>query len=150
MGHLEELLVNDFLSLQNLTVERAAILLSMTTSRESENTLREYLKERGFTCGVTEIAGKASDVSEKLFHHVLGAALHLGVLEKTPHNVHALVHATHEACIGINFDMWLNTNYRLKVTIVRKDTWLVVVFNGFAATHPISNHHRIGLGAMHI
>lgn len=150
MDQLGQLLMNDFLSSDNLTVERAGMLLSMTTSRESESALREYLKSQGFTCGVTEISGKAGEVSEKLFHHVLGAALHLGVIEKSPHNVHALVHATHEACIGINFDMWLNTNYRFKIAIVRKESWLTVVFNGFAATHPISNHHRIGLGAMHI
>lgn len=147
---MENMWINDLFNPKTLVPEKAGILLSMTSTRESENALKEELKAQGFRCAVTEIAGKAGEVSEKLFHHVLGAALNLGVIEKNAHDIHALVHATHEACVGINFDMWLNTNYRLKVVVVQRDGWLAVVLNGFAATHPVTNHYRIGLGSMHI
>lgn len=144
------LLLKDLLGPESLNVERAAMLLAMTTTRESENALKDYLAELGFLCGVTEVTGKSSEVSDKLFHNVLGVALNLKVIEKTPQSIHALVHATHEACVGINFDVWLSTNYRLKSVVVTKDHWLAISLCGFAATHQLTNHTRIGLGAMHI
>lgn len=143
-------LMHSFLLPENITFDKAAVLLSMSPDRESEGLLKEHLETLGYSCAITEVAGKADDVRKKLIHNILGAALNLGVIEKLPHHVHALVHASHEACLSINFDTWLNSNYLLKIAVVRKDHWLAIAFYGLVAAHAASNHNRMGLGTTHI
>ena len=139
-----------FFAKESMTFDKAAIFLAMTPDRETEAELKKHLMNMGFLCAITEVAGKADDVKKKLFHNIVGAALNLNVVEKEPHLIHALVHASHEACLSIDFDNWLNSNYLLKIAIVRKDHWLAVAFYGLVAAHSISNHNKLGLGTIHV
>ncbi len=139
-----------FFAEEMMTFDKAAVVLAMTPSRESETALRQHLTDMGFLCAITEVSGKADDVRKKIFHNIVGAALNLSVVEKEPHFIHALVHASHEACLSINFDTWLNSNYLLKIAIVRKNHWLAIAFYGLVATHSVSNHNKLGLGTTHI
>ncbi|WP_339064025.1 HutP family protein [Tepidibacillus marianensis] len=38
----------------------------------------------------------------------------------------------------------------VKVAVVRDHHWIAVAMYGLSAIHPITNHHRIGLGIMHL
>jgi hut operon positive regulator len=104
----------------------------------------------GYINAITEVSGKADDVRKKIFRNIVGAALNRNVIEKESHCIHALVHASAESCLSISFDNWLNSNYLLKIAIARKDHWMAIALYGLVATHPSSNHYRLGLGTIHI
>ncbi len=131
----------------------AAMLLAMSRSIRDEETIKRYLSSSTkFKFVVTEIGGKSSysEFQEKTTRAVLGACLNSGLIDKTPTDVHALLHATEEAKRGIIVNTSTSTSLAIKVAVVRDGRWLAVGMYGESAIHPITNHERAGLGVMHI
>ncbi|HHY37544.1 MAG TPA: HutP family protein [Clostridia bacterium] len=140
-----------FLDLTSITVERAALLLVLTLSREDEQELKQILERNGrFKCAVTELGAKTSVFTEKIISAVIGASLNCQVISKTPQHIHALVHATHEAVQSLLPNPFLTGDLGVKVGIVRDSQWIAVAMFGESADHTMSNHKRVGLGVMHM
>lgn len=134
-------------------LEKAAIKLSLSETREEENELKErFVKTNGMICGVTEIGGTVSTLHHmgKLTSSIVAAALNTGVIQKNDRNIHALLHATLEASNSIFIHNNSNANFLLKVGIVSDAEWIAVAIFGRSSLHPMSEHSRIGLGFMHL
>ena len=90
------------------------------------------------------------DFQEKVSRAVFGAALNAGLIEKEPHEVHALIHATEEAKHGAIVNTSSESNLAVKIAIVREPHWIAVAMFGESAIHPITSHQRCGLGVMNV
>ena len=129
---------------------RALRLAITCTIAEEDEVKKAYLRE-GWKVVVTEVGGKSSrDFQEKINRAVIGASLNGSVIEKQPHEMHALMHACEEAKRGVFVNVASDTDLALKVAIVRKQHWLAIAMFGDSAIHPMSSHERCGLGVMNI
>ncbi|MBC9785147.1 HutP family protein [Heliobacterium chlorum] len=135
------------------SLERAAMMLAMSETRESEFRLRQYYGETWhLPCVVTEVGGTigALQTSGKLTNSVVTAALKAKVIESKPENVHAVIHATIEALKGIFLDYAQNASLALKISVISDGKWLAVGIFGKSSVHPLTEHCRVGLGFMHL
>lgn len=143
--------ISDSVAFENTSVGYNALLLALTRTINDETAVKNKLIERGVRCVVTEIGGKSDhDLQDKINRAVIGAALNKGVVEKTPQNIHAVLHATEEAKRGILVNTTSSTNVALKIAIVRDNYWIAVAMFGESSIHPITSHERCGLGIMHV
>lgn len=131
-------------------VGRAALLLSCTTDKHSEENLKTRLNAEGWKAVATEVGGVASDLPQKITRALVGAALNAGVVEKKPREMHALMHAALEAINGFISLGTLEASIGAKLAIVRNANWLAVSMVGDTAYHAVAHHERCGLGVMHI
>lgn len=135
----------------NVPVGKAAMLLALTSSRQEENEVKAYLKEKyGYKTVVTEVGGLLHDVKDRAVKAVVSAALNVGILEKKSNHIHPLIHATLEAQRGMMFDIPVDSSIVMKIAIVVGSDWLAVAMYGETAIHVLANHERAGLGIMHI
>lgn len=136
----------------SLGVGYCAMRLAMTRSIYEENTVKnELAKSKDFQFVVTEVGGSSKkDFQEKMSRSILGAALNAGLIQKLPHEVHALFHAAEEAKRGTLVNISSDVHLALKVAIVRREHWIAVAIFGDSAIHPITCHERCGLGVMNL
>jgi len=128
-----------------------ALLLALTRSIKDETFLKEVYKKQGVRFVVTEIGGKSDgNFQDKINRAVIGAGLNEGIVSKTPHDIHAVLHAAEEAKRGILVNTTSSTNIAIKIAIVRDEEWVAVAMFGESSIHPITSHERCGLGVMHI
>lgn len=128
-----------------------ALQLALTQSLAEEAKLKALYAEMGKRFVVTEIGGTSGgDFQEKINRSVLGAALNAGLVQKTPHELHALLHATEEAKRGVLVNAASSVSLALKVAIVRQPHWIAVAMYGQSSIHPVTSHERCGLGVMHL
>lgn len=134
------------------TVGRAAMLLALTRTMQDEDAVKKLLAPQGFRFVVTEVGGTSanSDFQTKTTKAVIGACMNTGLVEKTPTNYHALLHATDEAKRGIMVNVASSTSVAVKIAVVRDKSWIAVALFGESALHPLTNHDRAGLGVMHL
>lgn len=135
------------------SLEKAAILLAMTQTREEEEKLKVSLKEMyDIRCSVTELGGKANDLQHtgKLTNSVISTAFNTGIIPKEARKVHALIHATLEAGDSVFIHTNSNANLALKVGLTTNFEWLAVAIHGRSSLHPLLEHERMGLGVMHL
>jgi len=133
------------------TVGYNALLLALTRNIKDENHLKDVYKKQGVRFVVTEIGGKSDgNFQDKINRAVIGAGLNEGIVGKTPHDIHAVLHAAEEAKRGILVNTTSSTNIAIKIAIVRDDEWIAVAMFGESSIHPITSHERCGLGVMHI
>lgn len=130
-------------------LEKVALTLALTSSREEEEYYKNIFAEQGYSCVVTGAAGIDYDLRKKIVNSTVGACLNSKLIEKSTKQVHALVHATVEACYSIKLDVSLCQSFQLKIAIVKKDDWIAVAIFGDMAIHMLSNHKTVGLGIMH-
>jgi len=131
-------------------VGRAALLLSCTTDKQSEEDLKSALNAEGWKAVATEVGGIASDLPQKITRALVGAALNAGVVDKRPREMHALMHAALEAINGFISLGTLEASIGAKLAIVRNSNWIAVSMVGDTAYHAVAHHERCGLGVMHI
>ncbi len=131
-------------------VGRAALLLSCTTDKNSEEELKSCLVGEGWKAVATEVGGVASDLPQKITRALVGAALNAGVVDKKPREMHALMHAALEAINGFISLGTLEASIGAKLAIVRNSSWIAVSMVGDTAYHAVAHHERCGLGVMHI
>lgn len=131
-------------------VGRAALLLSCTTDKKSEEELKALLGEEGWKSVATEVGGVASELPQKITRALVGAALNAGVVDKKPREMHALMHAALEAINGFVSLGTLEASIGAKLAIVRNRNWIAVSMVGDTAYHAVAHHERCGLGVMHI
>lgn len=133
------------------TVGYNALLLALTRNIQDESRLKEIYKKQGVRFVVTEIGGKSDgNFQDKINRAVIGAGLNEGIVDKTAHDIHAVLHAAEEAKRGILVNTTSSTNIAIKIAIVRDDEWVAVGMFGESSIHPITSHERCGLGVMHI
>mgnify|MGYP001457138688 CR=1 FL=1 len=147
---MEKSYINVQIGNEKNEVERLAILLAMTQSHEEEKYYVDMYQNMGYKCVVTGVAGMNDEVGKKLVGAVVGASLNERVIDKTQHEMHAVIHATADAAMGIRVDSPVSQSFQLKATIVRKDNWLCVAMYGNMAVHKVTNHKTIGIGVMHL
>ncbi|MCK4261145.1 MAG: HutP family protein [Halanaerobiales bacterium] len=141
----------NLLSDAKMKIGKAALLLTLTSSRQEETELKKFLKERyNYHTVVTEVGGVLKNVKDKVVKSVVSAALNAGILEKKSSHIHPLIHATLEAERGMMFDIPTHSSIVMKVAIVVGRDWLAVAMYGESAIHILSNHERAGLGVMHV
>ncbi len=132
------------------TAGKDALILALST-REEEIVLKEQYKARKVKFCVTEVGGKSdSSFHGKLTNAVIGAVLNEELFQKTPQNLHALLHATEEAKMGVRINENASKNFSLKVAIVIDEGWVAVAIYGESSMHSLTSHERCGLGVMHI
>lgn len=135
------------------SLERAAILLALTQTREEEEKLRTSLSEMfGICCGVTELGGKVVNLQHtgKLTNSVMSTAFNTGIIPKEARKIHALIHATLEASNSVFTHTNSNANMALKIGLTTNFEWLAVAIHGRSSLHPLLEHARVGLGVMHL
>lgn len=135
------------------SLERAALLLALSDTREEEELLKKELHGSfNMRCGVTEIGGTVATLQHtgKLTNSVMSTAFNTGVIPKDARNIHALVHATLEASNSIFIHTNGNASFALKVGLTTDSQWIAVAIYGRSSLHPLSEHARVGLGFMHL
>lgn len=148
---LNDIFTDDGLSLCQNGVGFNAMRLAMTRTLAEEEELKQNYARAGIRFVVTEVGGNTKrDFQEKVSRAVFGAALNAGVIEKEPHEVHALIHAAEEAKHGAIVNISSEANVAVKIGIVRERHWIAVAMFGESAINPITNHQRCGLGVMNI
>lgn len=142
---------HNIMNTQGTSVGYNALLLAMTRNISDEDRLKKAFQEQKIRFVVTEIGGKSDmNFQDKINRAVIGAALNEQIVDKTPHDIHAVLHAAEEAKRGVLINTTSSTNIALKVAIVRNEHWVAVAMFGESAIHPITSHERCGLGTMHI
>lgn len=131
-------------------IGRAALLLAATKDPEDESFLKDELQRIGWRSVATEVGGLAGDIPRKVTRAVVGASLNAGVVEKKPHEMHALMHATLEAMNAFMPTSMLEASIGAKIGIVRNRHWITVAILGDTAFHAVAHHERCGMGVMHI
>ncbi|MCC8060425.1 MAG: HutP family protein [Clostridiales bacterium] len=128
-----------------------ALRLAMARTLTEESELKHKYIAQGYQLVVTEVGGNTKkDFQDKINRAVIGAAMNAGLIEKFPHEIHALMHAAEEAKRGVLINVSSETSLALKVAIVRESHWIAVGIFGESALHPMSGHERGGLGVMNI
>lgn len=134
-------------------LERSAIRLAMSETRDEEDSLKNEFQSNGhLVCAATEIGGTMTVLHHKgkLTNSVIAAALNTGVIKKEEKSIHALLHATLEASNSVFIHSNSNASFALKVGIATDRNWIAIAIFGRASVHPMSEHARIGLGLMHV
>jgi hut operon positive regulator len=134
----------------NLSVARAAILLSMSRTRKEEDEIKDAIISQGMRCCVTEAGGVQENFKSKMVRNTLGMALANNVIVKNYQNVHALMHAVLEAETALLLNADLISSIAVKIAVVRDDEWICVSIFGDCAMHMVCHHERSGLGVMHL
>lgn len=136
------------------SLERSALLLAMTETREEEDKFKRALFEvyNNLRCGVTEIGGTVANLQHtgKLTNSVMATAFNTGVIPKEDRKIHALIHATLEASNSIFIHTNSNASFALKIGITSDSEWIAVAIFGRSSLHPLLEHARVGLGVMHL
>ena len=134
------------------SLERIALALALSETREKENELKKIMLSQNVYCAVTELGGTyaALQPTGKLTHSVLSAAINTGAISKEAKSIHAVVHATLEACQGIFVHTNSNASYALKIGIASDRDWIAIAIFGRSSLHALSEHCRVGLGYMHL
>ena len=147
----EDIFTDEALPLSQNGVGFNALRLAMTRTMAEEEALKRHYTHAGIRYVVTEVGGNTRrDFQEKVSRAVFGAALNAGLIEKEPHEVHALIHATEEAKHGAIVNTSSESNLAVKIAIVREPHWIAVAMFGESAIHPITSHQRCGLGVMNV
>ena len=135
------------------SLERSAIRLAMTETREEEDKLKKSLLESyDMRSGVTELGGTEANLQHtgKLTNSVMATAFNTGVITKEARKIHALIHATLEASNSIFIHNNSNASYALKIGLTTDSEWIAVAIFGRSSLHPLLEHARVGLGFMHL
>lgn len=141
----------DFVLGKELSVGRIAMLLSLTQNKQEEQFVKEQISRlENIKFVVTGLGGMIDEIPEKIVQAVVGAALNSNVIDRTPHHIHALIHAAQEGARGMMLEPIVNVSYAMKVSIVSNGIWIAVALYGQAAFHPMTNHERSGMGVMHL
>lgn len=129
----------------------AAMLLALTSTIKGEEKIKSLLRSEGLKMAVTEVGGKNNgDFQDKMTRAVIGGCLNNNIIDKSSSSIHALLHAVEEAKKGVIVNTSTSASLALKVAVVRDEHWIAVSIFGQSAIHPITNHHRAGLGMMHL
>ncbi len=132
-------------------VGTASVLLALSSNLRGEESIKELLIREGLKCVVTEVGGKSyGEFQDKITKSVIGACLNNGIIEKSSSSIHAVLHAAEEAKKGILVNVSSSVSLAVKIAVVKDSHWIAVAMYGLSAIHPITNHHRIGLGIMHL
>ena len=135
------------------SLERSAIRLALTETREQEDKLKKFFLETfDMRSGVTEIGGTEANLQHtgKLTSTVMATAFNTGVIPKEARKIHALIHATLEASNSIFIHSNSNASYALKIGLTTDTEWIAVAIYGRSSLHPLLEHARVGLGFMHL
>jgi len=135
------------------SLERSAIRLALTETREAEDKLKKFLLEAyDMRSGVTELGGTETNLlpTGKLTNSVMATAFNTGVIPKDARKIHALVHATLEATNSIFIHNNSNASYILKIGLTTDTEWIAVAIYARSSLHPLLEHARVGLGFMHL
>jgi len=134
-----------------ISLGRAAMMLAMTTDREEEESMKDYLKSKGMSnVVVTEVTGLFDEYRQKVIKSAVSAALSTKIIRNDPRQIHAVVHATVEANQGVLIAHLENPSIKMKLGIASANGWIVVAMFGVTALTIATNHERAGLGIMHI
>lgn len=131
-------------------VGRTALLLAATTSSDAEAELKRSLVSIGWRAVATEVGGLVGELPAKITRALVGASLNANVVEKQQCEMHALMHAAHEALQGFLPQGLLEASVGTKIAIVRNTKWISVAIMGDTAYHAVAHHERCGLGVMHL
>ncbi|MDK2872147.1 MAG: hypothetical protein PWQ16_1499 [bacterium] len=135
---------------EGIDVERGAVLLAISKSREEEALIKGVLSSLGLRACVFEIGGINDELRPKLGIQTVTNCLKHGVIRQVKSDVHAVIHAVLEAERGLLMDAPLSSSLLLKVAVVSDGRWVAVCMFGESAFHVLTNHRRIGLGVMHL
>lgn len=123
---------------------RAAIRMSLTESREEENSLKEAFLQKEIKSAAVDFGGEYLQSASKVVERAIVAAKREGVIKETHADEGAIAGATREALSQI-MQKALGFNIGGKIGIARKDDHIsVAVFFGVGLVH--LDEVAIGLG----
>jgi len=135
------------------SLERAAILLALSETREEEEELRNSFSNIfNIRCAVTGLGGTVANLRHtgKLTNSVMATAFNTGFIQKEARVIHAIIHATMEASNSVFTHTNSNASVALKIGLTTNFEWLAVAIYGRSSLHPLMEHVRVGLGVMHL
>lgn len=145
--------MEDFLRVKPNEWKAGKLALLLACSSEEEELLLKDLVEEHlpyYRVAVTKIGGMSVDIRKKVIPAVVGAALNCKIINKTPPELHALIHATQEALDSFLCPVHLDASLALKIALVTDGEWICSVVYGDSAIYPLTNHERVGMGSMHL
>lgn len=130
-------------------LERAALIMAMTSTREEEEEFRRELREeKNIKTVVTEVGGILSQLesSGKLTKAIVNAAIQGGLIKQQNSQVFSVVQAAEDAMKSIICMVPANTSLALKISILTDQKWISVGVFGKSAVHPLAERCCVGLG----
>ncbi|HBP63836.1 MAG TPA: nitrogen fixation protein, partial [Desulfosporosinus sp.] len=100
------------------SLERAAILLALSETREEEEELRNSFSNIfNIRCAVTGLGGTVANLRHtgKLTNSVMATAFNTGFIQKEARVIHAIIHATMEASNSVFTHTNSNASVALKI-----------------------------------
>ncbi len=128
---------------------RVAILASLTDEAE-EPEIKLQMANSGYKLAITFVSGLSNEIRTSFVKAVIACAVKNEIIEKTPGQIHAVLHAALDAFTGVVHAVPADASLKLKVAIVTDTNWVAVAIYGDSAFYPLTNHERSGLGVMHL
>jgi hut operon positive regulator len=128
---------------------KVAVLAAITDEQE-EAAIKAKVGSAGYKLAITFVAGMSTDIKTSFVKSIIGCAVQNGIIQKTPGQIHAVVHAALDAFTGVLHAVPADASLKLKVAIVSNETWIAVAIYGDSAFYPLTNHERCALGVMHL
>jgi HutP len=132
-------------------IGKIALLAAMSNESE-ERQLKQEINHQSsdFKVAVTVISGISSDIKKNFVKSIVGCSLQNNLIKKSGSQVHAVLHASLDAIIGVVHQVPAEASLRMKVGIATDGKWIAVALYGDSAFYPITNHERSALGVMHL
>jgi hut operon positive regulatory protein len=128
---------------------KVAVLAALTDGQE-EAVIKSEVGPAGYRLAITFVSGMSTDIKTSFVKSIIGCAVQNGIIQKTPGQIHAVVHAALDAFTGVLHAVPADASLKLKVAIVSNETWIAVAIYGDSAFYPLTNHERCALGVMHL
>ncbi len=128
---------------------KAAIMASLTDENE-EPEIKRLLSNSPFKLAITFVSGLSNEIRGTFVKSVINCALQNEIIQKSPGQIHAVVHAALDAFTGVVHAVPADASLKIKVAIVTDHKWVAVAVYGDSAFFHMTNHERSGLGVMHI
>ena len=126
-------------------------LITAMSSDDEEIRIKDSLKgDPHVRLTVTYVSGRKGDIERVFVRSLIGAALKADTVQERAGPIHAIIHAGLEAWHGLTHAVVDSSSLKIKVAIVSDGKWLVIAAYGDSAMHQLTNHERIGFGAMHL
>lgn len=128
---------------------RTAILASLTDEAE-ELAMKQLVQQSPFRLAITFVSGLSNEIRATFVKSVINCAVQNGIIQKSPGQIHAVVHAALDAYTGVVHAVPADASLKIKVAIVTDGMWVAVAVYGDSAFYHMTNHERSGLGVMHL
>ncbi len=126
-------------------------MLAALTDEEEEVLIKARMGHEGnIKLAVTFISGMSRDIRSSFIKSLVGCVLQNKIVNKTPGEIHAVIHAGLDALAGAMSQTPVDASLKLKVAVASDTKWVGVAVYGDSAFYPVTNHERACMSMMHL